>query len=53
VSLTLPDEERLPGLNAWLVGQGVPVYAIAPQQLSLEQLFVQIMDGDQQEGDGV
>jgi ABC-2 type transport system ATP-binding protein len=51
VSLTLPDEERLPGLNAWLVGQGAQVYAIAPQQLSLEQLFVQIMNGEQQEGD--
>jgi len=51
VSLTLPDEEHLPDLNAWLVGQGVPVYAMAPQQLSLEQLFVQIMDGEQREGD--
>ena len=47
----LPDEEHLPDLNAWLVGQGVPVYAMAPQQLSLEQLFVQIMDGEQREGD--
>jgi ABC-2 type transport system ATP-binding protein len=51
VSLTLPDESHLPDLNAWLVGQGARVYAMAPQQLSLEQLFVQIMDGEGPEGD--
>jgi ABC-2 type transport system ATP-binding protein len=51
VSLTLPNEDRLPDLNAWLVGQSAQVYAMAPQQLSLEQLFVQIMDGEQPEGD--
>lgn len=43
ISLTLPDESRLPDLNAWLVGQGVRVYALAPQSLTLEELFVQIM----------
>ncbi len=43
IFLTLPDESRLPDLNAWLVGQGVRVYALAPQSLTLEELFVQIM----------
>jgi ABC-2 type transport system ATP-binding protein len=44
VALTLPDESRLPELNAWLVGQGVRVYALSPTHLSLEELFVQIME---------
>lgn len=43
--LTMPDEARLPQLNAWLVGQGLEVYALAPQPLTLEELFVQIMEG--------
>jgi hypothetical protein len=44
VALTLPDESRLPELNAWLVGQGMRVYALSPTHLSLEELFVQIME---------
>jgi ABC-2 type transport system ATP-binding protein len=47
VGLNVPDEDRLPELNAWLVGQGLPVYAITPQQITLEQLFVQIMSDGQ------
>lgn|SRR5574341_386460 len=43
VALTLADESRLPALNAWLVGQGVKVYALSPHSFSLEELFVQIM----------
>lgn len=40
LALTLPDERRLPDLNAWLVGQGLRVIAFAPQALTLEELFV-------------
>lgn len=47
VTLSLPGEDRLPELNAWLVGQGLRVYALAPQHLSLEQLFVQIMQNEE------
>lgn len=47
VMLTLSDEERLPELNAWLVGQGLRVYTIAPHHFSLEELFVQIMQPEQ------
>jgi ABC-2 type transport system ATP-binding protein len=42
-SLTLSDDEKLAELNAWLVGQGLKVYALAPQQITLEEMFVQIM----------
>jgi ABC-2 type transport system ATP-binding protein len=43
VSMTLTNEESLPEVNAWLVGQGVRVYALSPQHLTLEELFVNIM----------
>ncbi len=45
LTLTVPDETHLPELNAWLVGQGLAVYALAPQPLTLEEMFVQIMEG--------
>ncbi|MBN1310560.1 MAG: ABC transporter ATP-binding protein [Anaerolineae bacterium] len=45
IMLSLPGEDRLPEINAWLVGQGVRVYALVPHQLSLEALFLQIMGG--------
>jgi ABC-2 type transport system ATP-binding protein len=45
IALTLPDERRLPDLNAWLVGQGLRVAAFAPQALTLEELFVRTMLG--------
>jgi ABC-2 type transport system ATP-binding protein len=44
ITLTLPDERRVADLNAWLVGQGLRVTALAPQQMSLEQLFLDIME---------
>ncbi len=44
IMLTLTDESRLPDLNAWLVGQGLRVCALAPRQVTLEELFVQIME---------
>ena len=52
IVLSLSDEERLADLNRWLVGQGLRVYALTPQQLSLEELFVRIMgQTGQPEGD--
>ncbi len=44
VMLTVPDESHIPGLNAWLVGQGLAVYQLAPHRFSLEELFVQIIN---------
>ena len=44
ISLTLPNEERAADLNAWLVGQGLRVYALS-HQFSLEDLFLQVMEG--------
>jgi ABC-2 type transport system ATP-binding protein len=45
ISLSLAEESQVADLNVWLVNQGVRVLALAPQQLSLEQLFLEIMEG--------
>ena len=39
------DEAQDPDLTAWLVGQGLQVYAVVPHQLTLEELFLDIMGG--------
>jgi len=44
IEMNLPDEARSADLNTWLVSNGVRVYAFAPHQLSLEDLFLQIME---------
>ncbi len=45
--VTIDDQQRLPDLARWLIGQGVDVYALTPQHVSLESLFLQVvgMDG--------
>jgi ABC-2 type transport system ATP-binding protein len=45
VNVSLQSEDQLPDLTAWLVGQGVKVYAVMPHQLTLEELFLDIMGG--------
>ncbi len=44
--LTLEDEASLPAINRYLVGQGVEVFALRPQAVSLEDLFMQIVGTD-------
>lgn len=46
LSLTLPGEADLPEINRYLVGLGVDVYALSPQNISLEDLFIQIVGTD-------
>ncbi|MEW5867772.1 MAG: ABC transporter ATP-binding protein [Chloroflexota bacterium] len=46
LTLTLNSEADLPALNRYLVEQGVDVYALRPQHLSLEDLFIQIVGTD-------
>jgi ABC-2 type transport system ATP-binding protein len=45
--VTVDDQQRLPDLARWIIGQGVDVYALTPQHVSLESLFLQVvgMDG--------
>ena len=46
VTLTVADESALPAINRYLVAQNVAVYALTPQHLSLEDLFIQIVGTD-------
>ncbi len=46
VTLTVSDEAALPAINRYLVAQNVEVYALTPQHLSLEDLFIQIVGTD-------
>lgn len=46
VTLTVPEEAALPALNRYLVAHNVEVYALTPQRLSLEELFIQIVGTD-------
>jgi ABC-2 type transport system ATP-binding protein len=44
--LTLEGEADLPAVNRYLVEQGVEVYALRPEHVSLEDLFIQIVGTD-------
>jgi ABC-2 type transport system ATP-binding protein len=46
LSLTIDQEEDLPAINRYLVEQGVEVFALRPQHVSLEDLFIQIVGTD-------
>jgi ABC-2 type transport system ATP-binding protein len=46
LSLTLTSESDLPQINRYLVEGGVDVYALRPQHLSLEDLFIEIVGTD-------
>jgi ABC-2 type transport system ATP-binding protein len=41
--LAVPDEEIAPALAAYLIGAGAQIYALAPRRLSLEELFMRVM----------
>lgn len=46
LSLTVRSEADLPALSRYLVEQGADVYSLRPQQISLEDLFIQIVGTD-------
>jgi ABC-2 type transport system ATP-binding protein len=46
LTLTLGSEADLPAVNRYLVENGVDVYALRPQHISLEDLFIQIVGAD-------
>ncbi|MBC7242827.1 MAG: ABC transporter ATP-binding protein, partial [Anaerolineae bacterium] len=47
VLLETAEEEALPAIAAWLVENGVRLYALTPCRRPLEDLFVQIVEGAQ------
>jgi ABC-2 type transport system ATP-binding protein len=44
--LIVEDRHRLPELARWLIGQGIDLYALTPQHVSLEDMFLQIVGTD-------
>ncbi|MBN2547731.1 MAG: ABC transporter ATP-binding protein [Anaerolineales bacterium] len=46
LTLTLASEADLPEINRYLVEQGAEVYALRPQHVSLEDLFIEIVGTD-------
>jgi ABC-2 type transport system ATP-binding protein len=46
IILSVRDEASLPEINRCLVDAGVDVFAIVPQRLSLEDLFIQVVGTD-------
>jgi ABC-2 type transport system ATP-binding protein len=46
LTMTLAGEADLPAVNRYLVEQGVDVYALQPQKVSLEDLFIETVGTD-------
>jgi ABC-2 type transport system ATP-binding protein len=47
ITLTVPGEADLPAVTRYLVENDVDVYAVSPQKLSLEDLFMQLVGTDE------
>ena len=46
LTLAIPNENSLPFITRYLTGQGVDVYAITPERISLEEMFIQTVGTD-------
>jgi ABC-2 type transport system ATP-binding protein len=46
LSLTIHEDSALPAITRYLIAQGAEVYAITPQRLSLEEIFIQVVGTD-------
>jgi ABC-2 type transport system ATP-binding protein len=46
LTMAMDGEAELPLVNRYLVDCGVDVYAFSPQQVSLEDLFLQVVEED-------
>jgi ABC-2 type transport system ATP-binding protein len=46
LTLAVADETALPDITRYLVAQGVDVYAITPERISLEEMFIQTVGTD-------
>lgn len=50
VRLNVSSEEAMPRIAAWLIGQGIDLYALGSHRKSLEERFIEIMGDDQAPG---
>ncbi len=47
IRLVVDDDRKLPDLARWLIGQGLDLYAMTPQHVSLEEMFLQIVGAEE------
>ena len=47
LTLTVANEDVLPEIADYLVQGGARVYALAPQRISLEELFMRVMEEEE------
>jgi len=47
LSMTVDGEADLPIINRYLIEQGVDIYVFRPEQVSLEDLFLQVVEDDE------
>jgi ABC-2 type transport system ATP-binding protein len=50
VRMRVDGEERLPEIARWLVGEGAGVYRLGSNKQSLEELFLEVMAGEERPG---
>lgn len=46
MAINVTDEEVLPAVASWLVGGGARLYTMAPRRLSLEELFMRVIEDE-------
>jgi ABC-2 type transport system ATP-binding protein len=46
ITMILDDESYIPAINRYLVESGVEVFALTPKRVSLEDLFLKVVEGD-------
>ena len=46
ITLTLPTQDSIPEINRYLVENGVEVFSLTPKQISLDELFLQVIGTD-------
>ena len=46
VTLTVQEDEQVPEINEYLVSQGARVYAITPERISLDDIFIETVGKD-------
>jgi len=50
VHLQMDNEDAVPALARWVIGQGAPLYRLATTHKSLEALFLEVMGEDERPG---
>ena len=46
IHVTVANQQTLPELARWLIGQGLDLYELKPERISLEEMFLQIVGTD-------